>query len=132
MFIEFAGIAQDAHGDWAGGIVQAHFDALIALAIDGDEISGLWGDLAEIGMFGEDPGHFTSESVLASFVDVEFDNGSFLEIITARENARGKRIHCALIDDTIDKDFVDCVLKPMLRPLIDKKYINDAILYFHL
>ena len=63
---------------------------------------------------------------------VEFDNGSFLEIITARENARGKRIHCALIDDTIDKDFVDCVLKPMLRPLIDKKYINDAILYFHL
>jgi len=63
---------------------------------------------------------------------VEFDNGSFLEIITARENSKGKRIHCALIDDTIDKDFLDCVLKPMLIPYIDKKYINDAILYFHL
>ena len=66
---------------------------------------------------------------------VEFDNKSIIKVTVIRENQRGQRVHCLVLDDAIDREIVNCIIKPMLQPLLiretdkeyQKEYIENAI-----
>lgn len=43
---------------------------------------------------------------------IEFQNGSYLRSVVASQNARGHRSHLLIIDDAIDRNIVNEVLRP--------------------
>lgn len=44
---------------------------------------------------------------------INFINGSMIECIRATENARGRAYHLIIVDENIDDDFLNRVLRPM-------------------
>lgn len=47
---------------------------------------------------------------------VYFDNNGYISVCPLRDNVRGIRAHCCLIDGEIEKEMVDVLVKPMIRP----------------
>ncbi len=43
---------------------------------------------------------------------VEFQNGSYLRSVVASDNARGYRSHLLVVDDTIDRNIINEILRP--------------------
>lgn len=42
-----------------------------------------------------------------------FSNGSCIDIFVGNESCRGKKAHLLIVDEAIDKEIVNCVLRPM-------------------
>lgn len=60
---------------------------------------------------------------------VKFPNGNFIRIVLANNNARGQRFNGIIIDSMVNKNTVDTVITPCLKPLLDEnnRYdINDV------
>lgn len=44
---------------------------------------------------------------------VQFKNGSIIRVIVARESAHGIRSHLIIVSPEVNKEIVECVLRPM-------------------
>ena len=76
-----------------------------------------------------------SISIRSGYGSIEFTNGSSLSMFCADESlSRGKRCHLLIVDEKIEKDIVDKVLRPHetlnYREMMLHKNIGDIILSF--
>ena len=44
---------------------------------------------------------------------LQFKNGSIIRVIAARESVRGLRSHLIIVSPEVNKEIVECVLRPM-------------------
>ena len=62
----------------------------------------------------------------ANNTNIRFKNGSEIRIILASDSARGNTFHLVIVDERIDSDVVDYVLRPTEKLERIKRY-NDMI-----
>lgn len=49
------------------------------------------------------------------FAFAHFDNGDYWRVFSANDNNRGASCNVSLIEDTIDRDIVNCIIKPCTK-----------------
>jgi hypothetical protein len=62
---------------------------------------------------------FTIYHAISGIDRICFTNGSMIEAICAYSSIRNKRFHYALVGDKVAKEFLHCVIQPLLRDYDD-------------
>ena len=62
---------------------------------------------------------FTIYHTISGIEQIRFTSGSIIEATCAYSGIRGKRFHYALVGDKVAKEFLHCVIRPLLRDYDD-------------
>lgn len=59
---------------------------------------------------------------------IEYENGARITHLTASDNSRGHKGHCAYIDENVDIDFLDMTVRPMFPfGVIEARILQDVL-----
>lgn len=59
----------------------------------------------------------------SGMTEIYFKNGSYIKVLPATDNARGRRWNGVIIDSEIDKEIQDCIIYPKIIPrYLDKEF----------
>ena len=53
-----------------------------------------------------------------SIAEARYRNGSVIRIIGGNDSARMQRLNGVIIDNDLDKEIIDCIIMPTLKPMI--------------
>jgi hypothetical protein len=59
-------------------------------------------------------------------LEVELKDGTTYKVVSASDNSRGYRCDKAYVEKSVDKEIIDCIIKPILCYSIEK----EQIVYF--